>query len=64
MSEVARRCWELASEQILAVGVNCQHPRFATALLRSVRQAHPHIPLFVRPNTTEVFNTSTKQYVN
>lgn len=62
LSDAARRCWELASEQILAVGVNCLHPRLVGPLLRSVKESYPHIPLSVKTNTTEVFNPQTKQW--
>ncbi|XP_046675706.1 homocysteine S-methyltransferase YbgG-like [Homalodisca vitripennis] len=62
LSEVAKRCWELAADQILAIGINCQHPRFSVPLLSSVKEANPDIPLFVKPNTTEIFNTTTKEW--
>uniref|UniRef100_A0A1B6LAI6 Hcy-binding domain-containing protein n=1 Tax=Graphocephala atropunctata TaxID=36148 RepID=A0A1B6LAI6_9HEMI len=62
LSDVAQRCWELAADQILAIGINCQHPRFSVPLLRSIREANPDIPLFVKSNTTEIFNTATKEW--
>ncbi|XP_054284083.1 homocysteine S-methyltransferase YbgG-like [Macrosteles quadrilineatus] len=62
LSDVAQSCWQLASDQILAIGVNCLHPRLVEPLLRSVKEANPQIPLSVKTNTTETFNTETKQW--
>ncbi|XP_046686866.1 homocysteine S-methyltransferase YbgG-like [Homalodisca vitripennis] len=63
LSDVAQCCWKLAADQILAIGVNCQHPRFSVPLLRSIKEANPDIPLFVRSNSShERFNTETYKW--
>lgn len=61
LHEAGSRIWHLAENQILAMGVNCLHPELVEPLLRSVKEVQPDIPLFVRVNTTEIFNIKTKQ---
>ncbi|XP_026464857.1 uncharacterized protein LOC113367465 [Ctenocephalides felis] len=54
--DAALSCWELARESqcLLAVGVNCVHPKYAVGLCKFLnRDQMPQIPLVVYPNSGE-----------
>lgn len=43
---------------VLAVGINCTPPQYATALIRILRQALPDMAIAAYPNSGEKFNVS------
>ncbi|KAG5898988.1 hypothetical protein JTB14_004707 [Gonioctena quinquepunctata] len=56
--EVARYCYDLNPEQLVAVGVNCTAPRLIEPLISGInddRKDNP-IPLVVYPNSGESYN--------
>ncbi|CAH1117476.1 unnamed protein product [Phaedon cochleariae] len=58
--EVARHCYDLNPEQLVAVGVNCTAPRLIEPLIKGLndqRKNNP-IPLIVYPNSGESYNVS------
>lgn len=62
-SETVRKLWNKSKENenhknLVAIGVNCLHPKNVSALFRSVNGSYPreyHIPLIVYPNSGEVY---------
>lgn len=56
-------CAELAdrADQILAVGVNCTHPKFVTNLVAQAKSATEK-PIFVYPNSGESWNAATRRW--
>ncbi|VEN36751.1 unnamed protein product, partial [Callosobruchus maculatus] len=64
--EVARRCFELNPEQLVAVGINCCAPRLVEPLITGINMAQsgstsgcedkPRIPLIVYPNSGENYD--------
>lgn len=56
-AEVARTCWALGKEQLVAIGVNCLNPNYVCDLLKNVNQGVIHsIPLIVYPNSGEEYS--------
>lgn len=56
--EVARHCYDLNPNQLVAVGVNCTAPRLIESLISGIndrRKSNP-IPLIVYPNSGESYN--------
>lgn len=49
------------SEQVVAVGVNCTHPRFVSALIDTVKAAISK-PIFVYPNSGETWDAQARQW--
>lgn len=62
LSEVAAKCWPIASNQLIAIGVNCLHPSYVTPLLASVHKLLPKIPLIAYPNSGERYNAQLGQW--
>lgn len=55
--EVARKCYDLAPDQLIAVGVNCTNPKFIEKLFSGLNDNRENkIPLIVYPNSGEVYN--------
>lgn len=56
--EVARRCYDLNPQQILAVGVNCLAPRLVESLVSGINKKREHkpVPLIVYPNSGETYS--------
>ncbi|XP_013191947.2 homocysteine S-methyltransferase [Amyelois transitella] len=56
--KVAKKCWDLNSEQLVAVGVNCCAPSYVARLIKGINADRPHapIPLIVYPNSGEKYN--------
>ncbi|CAG9795456.1 unnamed protein product [Diatraea saccharalis] len=56
--EVAKRCWEMSSGQLVAIGVNCCSPNIVSTLFKGInadRKQAP-IPLITYPNSGEKYN--------
>lgn len=55
---VAKKCWDLNPEQLVAVGVNCCAPSYVANLLKGINDDRPEapIPLIVYPNSGEKYN--------
>jgi homocysteine S-methyltransferase len=45
-----------ASEQIIAVGINCTSPNYISELIKNVRAGAPEIPVVVYPNSGEIYD--------
>nr|CAH7721645.1 unnamed protein product [Callosobruchus chinensis] len=64
--QVARRCFELNPEQLVAVGINCCAPRLVESLITGINEPEsgstsgcedqPRIPLIVYPNSGENYD--------
>ncbi|CAH1396938.1 unnamed protein product [Nezara viridula] len=56
--EAATECWNMASSQLVAIGVNCLAPELVLPPLANLLRADPSIPLLVCPNSGETFDTN------
>lgn len=61
--EALAECAALAgdSDQIVAVGINCTHPRFIAGLIREARAATGK-PIIVYPNSGETWDASARRW--
>lgn len=50
-----------ASEQAIAVGINCTHPRFVTTLIAAAKVATGK-PIFVYPNSGETWDAANRRW--
>lgn len=50
-----------ASEQIVAVGINCTHPQFAATLIRAAKSGTAK-PIIVYPNSGEAWDATTRRW--
>jgi homocysteine S-methyltransferase len=50
-----------AAPQVVAVGVNCTQPRFISPLIGEIRSAS-HKPIFVYPNSGELWNAESRSW--
>ncbi|MDW3192093.1 MAG: homocysteine S-methyltransferase [Cytophagales bacterium] len=48
--------------QVIAVGINCTHPKYITGLIQRIKHAAPMKKVVVYPNSGEVYNPETKQW--
>jgi homocysteine S-methyltransferase len=48
-----------ASEQVVAVGINCTHPRFVASLIAAAKSATSR-PIFVYPNSGETWDSANR----
>lgn len=55
---VARDCYDLNPNQLVAVGINCTAPRLIESLITGIndRRKNNPIPLIVYPNSGESYN--------
>lgn len=55
--EIAKRCWKLNPEQIIAVGVNCSSPNFVAELFKDFNKGYSDtpVPLITYPNSGEKY---------
>lgn len=56
-AEVAKKAWELAQGQLIAVGCNCVNPNFVDELFQSVNDGDDQIPLIVYTNSGEKYSS-------
>lgn len=49
------------SEQILAIGVNCTHPKFVTSLIEKAKSA-TNKPILAYPNSGELWDAATRRW--
>lgn len=56
--DAARKCWEINSSQLVAVGVNCLSPQYVSSLLNGINKDNKNnpIPLIVYPNSGESYD--------
>jgi homocysteine S-methyltransferase len=47
---------------VLAVGINCTPPEFATSLIQELRRAAPDLPVLVYPNSGETYHSSDNSW--
>lgn len=50
------------SDQILAIGVNCTHPKFVTSLIAQAKSA-TNKPILVYPNSGETWDAATHRWI-
>ena len=50
-------------DQVVAVGVNCTAPQYVTSLIEQVRTGCPGKPVVVYPNSGEVYDGATRNWV-
>lgn len=56
--KVAKKCWDLNPDQLVAIGVNCCAPSYVSKLLKGINDDRPDapMPLIVYPNSGEKYN--------
>ncbi|XP_069698295.1 homocysteine S-methyltransferase-like isoform X1 [Periplaneta americana] len=56
--DAAKKCWEINSSQLIAVGVNCLSPKYVSSLLKGINKDKTDnpIPLIVYPNSGESYD--------
>lgn len=63
-AEAAKKCWELASDQLVAVGTNCVNPNYVSGLLKSVNdKVSQKIPFVVYSNSGEEYSSDNKEWL-
>jgi homocysteine S-methyltransferase len=50
-----------ASERVIAIGINCTHPRFVTSLIAAAKSA-TNKPIFVYPNSGETWDAAHRRW--
>ncbi|XP_059489900.1 homocysteine S-methyltransferase YbgG-like [Neocloeon triangulifer] len=55
IKDAAAECWQIASSQLEAIGVNCVHPAYVSSLLKSIKEANSSVPLVAYPNSGEQY---------
>lgn len=48
--------------KVIAVGVNCTHPKYITELIQKIKRTVPKKQVVVYPNSGEAYNPETKQW--
>lgn len=53
-----RKCYDLNSKQLVAVGANCLAPRLVESLFKDINKGRKNnpVPLIVYPNSGESYN--------
>lgn len=56
--KVARKCYDMNPQQLVAVGANCLAPSLVEGLFKGINKGREHnpVPLIVYPNSGEKYN--------